>query len=101
MRLVAESLQSESPVQVPPEEIVGSVGLFTRAISWLLDAVVINFAAIVAGLGAALVLSIFPVSKDLRPTLEAIAGGLYVLWTAGYFIAVSYTHLTLPTIYSV
>ena len=87
MRLVAESAQSESPVQVPPEEIVGSVGLFTRAISWLLDAVLINFAAIVAGLGAALVLSIFPVSKDLRPTLEAIAGGLYILWAAGYFIA--------------
>ena len=86
MRLVAESPQSESTVQVPPEENVGSVGLFTRAISWVLDAVLINLAAIVAGLGAALVLSIFPVSKDLRPTLEAIAGGLYVLWTAGYFI---------------
>jgi uncharacterized RDD family membrane protein YckC len=86
VRLVAESPQSESTVQVPPEENVGSVGLFTRAISWVLDAVLINLAAIVAGLGAALVLSIFPVSKDLRPTLEAIAGGLYVLWTAGYFI---------------
>jgi uncharacterized RDD family membrane protein YckC len=84
---VAESPQSESTAQVPPEEIVGSVGLFTRALSWVLDAVLINFAAIVAGLGAALVLSIFPVSKDLQPALEAIAGGLYVLWAAGYFIA--------------
>ena len=87
MRLVAESPQSESTVQVPPDEIVGSVGLFTRAISWVLDAVVINFAAIVAGLGAALVLSIFPVSGDVKPALEAIAGGLYLLWAAGYFIA--------------
>jgi uncharacterized RDD family membrane protein YckC len=87
VRLVAESPQSDSTVQIPPEEIVGSVGLFTRALSWVLDAVLINFAAIMAGLGAALVLSIVPVSKDLQPALEAIAGGLYVLWAAGYFIA--------------
>ena len=88
MRPVAESPQSESTVQLAPEEVVGSVGLFTRAISWLLDAVIINFAAIMAGLGAALVLSVIRVStKDLEPALPVIAGGLYVLWTAGYFIA--------------
>jgi uncharacterized RDD family membrane protein YckC len=43
--------------------------------------------AIVAGLGAALVLSIFPLAKSAQPWLQAVAGVAYVVWTAAYFVA--------------
>jgi len=66
---------------------VGFVGIVTRAVSWGLDALLINLAAIITGLGAALVLSIFPLAKNAQPALEAIAGVAYVLWTAAYFVA--------------
>lgn len=69
----------------PPEELQ-VVGVATRAVSWLLDWLVINLGAILAGVGAALVLAIFPLSKDLKPAFEAIAGAAYVVWAAAYFV---------------
>ena len=83
---MAESLESATPVQTAPEEETAFVGIVTRAISWTLDAVIINFAAILVGIGAALVLSLFPISKDLKPALEAVAGVAYVVWAALYFV---------------
>lgn len=73
-------------VETAPDQGVRTVGVVTRAVSWLLDWAVINVGAILAGVGAALVLAIFPLSKDLKPAFEAIAGAAYVLWTAAYFV---------------
>jgi hypothetical protein len=63
-----------------------NVGIVTRAVSWVLDAVLINLVSIMVGLGTALVLSIFPLGKDLKTPLEAIAGAAYVAWIALYFV---------------
>jgi uncharacterized RDD family membrane protein YckC len=63
------------------------VGLVTRVISWAVDVLIINFVAIVTGVGIELVVSIFPITKNLKPLFVAIAGGVYLLWTAGYFVA--------------
>jgi uncharacterized RDD family membrane protein YckC len=63
------------------------VGVVTRAVSWILDAVLINVAAIMAGLGVALVLSIFPLAQNLQTAFEAVAGFAYVLWAGIYFVA--------------
>ncbi len=63
------------------------IGLVTRAVSWIMDALVINLVAIITALGIALVLSIFPLSGKLKPALEAAAGVSYILWAAAYFIA--------------
>jgi uncharacterized RDD family membrane protein YckC len=38
------------------------------------------------GLGAELVASIFPITKNLKPLFLAIAGVVYVAWTAAYFV---------------
>jgi uncharacterized RDD family membrane protein YckC len=62
------------------------VGLMTRMISWAVDFLLINLVAIVTGLGAQLVVGIFPLTKNLKPFFLAIAGGVYVLWAAGYFV---------------
>jgi uncharacterized RDD family membrane protein YckC len=83
---VAEPLAGVSPVDIAPAN-AGSVGLVTRAVSWVMDALLINVAAIMTGLGAALVLSIFPLAKSAKPALQAVAGVAYVLWTAAYFVA--------------
>jgi uncharacterized RDD family membrane protein YckC len=69
-----------------PAEDARFVGMATRAVAWLLDALIINVAAVIAGLGTALVLSIFPLSHDVQPALEAVAGAAYLLWAAAYFI---------------
>lgn len=62
------------------------VGIVTRAISWLMDAVVINVVAILSGLGVNLVLSIAPVSPNVAEVLKPIAGGVYVMWACLYFV---------------
>ncbi len=62
------------------------VGVATRVVSWVVDAVLINLASILAGAGTALVLSLFPLSADLKPALTAVAGVVYVLWAAAYFV---------------
>ena len=63
------------------------VGLMTRLISWAVDFLLINLAAIITGLGAQLVASISPITKNLKLFFLVIAGCVYVLWTAAYFVA--------------
>lgn len=82
----SESTESYTAVQTAPVENLAYVGLVTRGISWAVDALIINFVAIITGLGAELIASIFPITKDLKPALLAIAGVVYVVWTAAYFV---------------
>ena len=87
MSSTAESTESDAALAAALVAAVPHVGLMTRVISWAVDLLLINFAAIMAGLGAQLVASIFPITRDLKPLFLAIAGGAYVLWTAAYFVA--------------
>jgi uncharacterized RDD family membrane protein YckC len=68
------------------EENRPDVGLATRVISWAVDILLINLVAIITGLGAQLIASIFPITKNLKPLFLAIAAGVYVVWTAAYFV---------------
>lgn len=79
--------QAESAaVQTPPAEESRFVGVVTRATSWVLDAVAINVVAIVTGLGAQLVFSIFPISPNFASVLKPIAGAVYIVWCGTYFV---------------
>lgn len=62
-------------------------GLATRAIAFALDAAVLNLVAIIVGVGAALILSILHLPKEVKTVLAAIGAGVYVLWDIGYFVA--------------
>ncbi len=62
------------------------VGLATRLISWVIDVLIINLIAIITGLGAELVASVFPITQNLKPLFVAIGGAVYLIWTAGYFV---------------
>lgn len=84
---IAQAGHHTSTDPVDGRELAAPVGVVTRTISWLLDAVVINLVVILAGVGTALVLSIFPLGQHIRPALEVVAGALYFLWTAAYFVA--------------
>jgi uncharacterized RDD family membrane protein YckC len=77
---------SEAAVQTTLEQNRTDVGLVTRVISWVVDVLMINFVAIVTGVGAELVVSVFPITKNPKPLFVAVAGVVYVLWTAGYFV---------------
>jgi uncharacterized RDD family membrane protein YckC len=87
MSSTAESPESDTAPQTTPKENAPYVGLMTRLISWAVDFLLINLVAIITGLGAQLIASIFPITKNLKPLFVAIAGGVYVLWTAAYFVA--------------
>jgi len=81
----------ESPDNGPPtlsgtEESGRFVGVVTRAVSWVLDAVAINVVAIVTGVGVELILSIFPISTSFASVLKPIAGVAYVVWAGAYFV---------------
>ena len=73
--------------QTTLDENVPYIGLSTRLLSWVVDVVLINLVAIITGVGAALIASIFPITKNLKPVFVAIGSTVYVLWTAGYFVA--------------
>jgi uncharacterized RDD family membrane protein YckC len=87
MSTTAESPQSDTTLKTTIEENPPYVGLVTRVISWCVDAMFINLVAIIAGLGIQLIVSIFPITKNLKPLFVAIGAGVYVLWTAAYFVA--------------
>ena len=89
MGLDAELVQppERAPAALPAAtEDERFVGIATRAVSWVVDAVLINLAAILAGAGTALVLSLFPLSASVKPALTAVAGAAYILWAAAYFV---------------
>jgi uncharacterized RDD family membrane protein YckC len=83
----AESAGSITMPQTTPDENVPYIGLSTRLLSWVVDAVLINLVAIIVGVGAQLIASVFPITKNLKPLFVAIGGTVYLLWTAGYFVA--------------
>jgi len=82
----SESPESDTAGQTTHEENLPDVGLATRVISWAVDILLINLVAIITGLGAQLIASIFPITKNLKPLFLAIAAAVYVVWTAAYFI---------------
>lgn len=85
MSSLPESLGSAPPVDTAKED-ERFVGVVTRVVSWGLDAITINVVAILTGLGVELVFSIFPVSPSFASVLKPIAGAVYVIWTALYFV---------------
>jgi uncharacterized RDD family membrane protein YckC len=87
MSSTAKPPEIDTALQTPLEETARYVGLMTRLISWAVDFLLINLVAIITGLGAQLIASIFPITHNLKPLFLAIAGGVYVLWTAAYFVA--------------
>ena len=82
----AEPVLGGAQVQTAPGEQERFVGVVTRATSWVIDAIAINVVAIVAGLGAELIFSIFPISPDFAAILKPIAGIIYIVWGATYFV---------------
>jgi uncharacterized RDD family membrane protein YckC len=81
-----ESTEGLTPSQTAPAQNASPVGLVTRVISWGVDELLINFVAIFTGLGVALIIQIFPITKDLKPLFVVIGGAAYVLWTIAYFV---------------
>jgi len=83
---LAEQRECGSARQAVTDEDQSYVGVVTRAVSWVIDAVAINVAAIATGLGIELFLSIFPVTPSFASVLKPIAAAAYVVWAAAYFV---------------
>ena len=60
-------------------------GLVTRALAFALDAALVNGVALVVGVVVGLGLSILHLPEAVDVVIAAILGGLWVLWTVGYF----------------
>jgi len=86
MTTIAEPQDRGPADPIVPDETRPFVGVVTRAVSWVIDAVAINVAAIVTGLGIELFLSIFPVRPSFASILKPIAAAAYVVWTCAYFV---------------
>ena len=77
MSTAPESPDRETPVDRPPDTDAPTeryVGLATRVIAFVLDAALIDLVAIIVAIGAALILSLLHLPKDLKPALVAIGG---------------------------
>ncbi|HEX5193838.1 MAG TPA: RDD family protein [Solirubrobacteraceae bacterium] len=75
-----------APALTVTDQKIGYIGLATRAISFALDAALINLAATVVGVAAALILSLLHLPESLKTVLVAIAGAAYVIGIVAYFV---------------
>jgi uncharacterized RDD family membrane protein YckC len=64
---------------------VAYVGLVTRTVAFVVDAVILNAVAAVVAAVAALVLSLVPLGDDLRIAIVAVSGTLFFAWVISYF----------------
>jgi uncharacterized RDD family membrane protein YckC len=79
-------IESVSPTLQPGAPAVRRyVGLVTRMLAFALDAAIVNGCAIVVGVVVGLGLSILHLPEKADVVIAAILGGLWVLWTVGYF----------------
>jgi uncharacterized RDD family membrane protein YckC len=62
------------------------VGVVTRAVSWTIDALLINLVAIITGLGLALIGSVVHVPANAKTALQVAGGAVYIVWCAAYFV---------------
>ena len=62
------------------------VGLATRAISFAIDAAVIDLVAVIVGIGASLILSLLHIPGELKTILAVIGAAVFILWSVGYFV---------------
>lgn len=68
------------------EDVDARVGAVTRAISWIVDVLIIDLVAILTGVGVALVARVIPSFHIDQTVLQVIAGVVYVVWCAAYFV---------------
>ena len=61
-------------------------GLVTRAIAFAVDALIVNLAGVAVGIVVGLALSILHTSATVDHVLLAVGGGLFLVWTLGYFV---------------
>jgi uncharacterized RDD family membrane protein YckC len=80
---VAERVHRRSPEPATPP--LRYQGVVTRGIAFALDAAVINLAALVVAIGAALILSVLSLPESFDPTLTALGGLAFAVWTVAYF----------------
>jgi uncharacterized RDD family membrane protein YckC len=85
--LAARRVPRVRPAPVPVEPSQVYVGLVTRALAFVLDAMLLSLVAVAAGVGGALVLAVVDVSDSIRPAVAGIGGAAYALWSAAYFAA--------------
>jgi uncharacterized RDD family membrane protein YckC len=71
------------PADAPPRY----VGLVTRAIAIVIDAVFINVVAVITGAAIALLMDTLSFPSDIRDIAKVVGGLLYTGWVVLYFVA--------------
>jgi uncharacterized RDD family membrane protein YckC len=74
------------PAALAAEAPVRYVGLATRVVSFVIDAAIIDFVAIVGGLGASLILALLHLPSDVKTVLAVIGALVAIVWSVGYFV---------------
>jgi uncharacterized RDD family membrane protein YckC len=78
--------ESETSGALSADDQTQYVGLATRAVAFVIDALVIDIVAVVVAGAVALIASVFHFPKELDTILKWIGLGVYVLWLFGYFV---------------
>jgi uncharacterized RDD family membrane protein YckC len=74
------------PTGSPERAVPDYTGLVTRALGFGVDALIIDFAAIVVAAIVALALNLFHIPSRVDTALAAIGAAAYVVWAAAYFV---------------
>src|SRR3954468_24703921 len=79
---VARRVHGAAPAETTAPRFTGPG---TRTIPFVVDAAIVNGVAAVTAAAVVLVLSLFPISHDLRTVLVAIGGAAFFVWVVAYF----------------
>jgi uncharacterized RDD family membrane protein YckC len=77
---------ARAPARGDAERAGAYAGLMTRTIAYALDGALINVAALLAGIAAALALSILHLPSRLDGVVAAVLAVAYAVWVVGYFV---------------
>jgi len=80
----AVRLRGTSAVKGAPQRYVG---LTTRLLGFVVDAVLINLVALATWAVVALTISALKIPDDLRNLIVLILSGCYIVWAVAYFVA--------------
>ncbi len=80
----AVRLRGTAAVKGAPERYVG---LTTRLLGFVVDALLINLVALATWAVVALTISALKIPDDVRNLIIVILGGCYIVWSIAYFIA--------------
>jgi uncharacterized RDD family membrane protein YckC len=70
----------------PPIPTPAYVGLVTRAVAFVIDAVLILLVELIIGVSGVVIITVLHLPKEINAILAVLGGVIYIVWSISYFV---------------